>query len=188
MFLRRGFYAWLFPAALVLPIWLLIGWGVFTGGGLAFLWVLFIACPSVFLGQLLIAFLIRSRASVRTAQAVSWWDVLGLTIWHGLTFAVGFYNGAWFAAALIGAIIAGIGLIALSFRQLWAEARATTLQYASFDAAPGFGNATPRFGNAAPGFGSATPRFGPTTPGFGGSVPRDEGEIFVIDESDGPRS
>lgn len=180
MFLRRGFYAWLFPAALVLPVWLLIGWGVFTGGGLAFLWVLFIACPSVFLGQLLIAFLIRSRASVRTAQAVSWWDVLGLTIWHGLTIAVGFYSGAWFAAVLVGAIIAGIGLIALSLRQLWAEARATTLQYASFETASGFGSAVPGFGGAVPGFGDSAPRFGE-------SVPRGEGEIFVIDESDGPR-
>ncbi|HQZ48199.1 MAG TPA: MFS transporter permease [Microbacteriaceae bacterium] len=177
MFLRRGFYAWLFPAALVLPLWLLIGWGVFTGGGLAFLWVLFIACPSVFLGQLLIAFLIRSRGTVRASQAVSWWDVLGLTVWHGLTIAAGFYSDTWFAPVLVAAIIAGFGLIALSFRQLLAEARPVALRYTSFDeeatgAATGAGRSVPPMGAPR----SSTPRFEPGA-----------GDVFVIDESDRPR-
>lgn len=178
MFLRRGYFAWLYPAALVLPVWLLIGWGVFTGGGLAFLWVLFIACPSVFLGQILIAMLIRARGTVRAAQAVSWWDVLGLTVWHGLTIAVGFYNDAWFAPVLVGAIVAGFGLIALSLRQLWAEAKPITLRYTTLgDTGAGHSpGAAPRVNVPPMQTPPRAPRFQPGT-----------GDVFVIEESDGPR-
>src|SRR5690349_9998248 len=49
MWLRRAFYGWLFPAAFLLPLWLLIGWAVFNAGGWAFLWVLFLAIPAVFI-------------------------------------------------------------------------------------------------------------------------------------------
>ena len=49
MWLRRAFFRWFLPAAFLLPLWLLVGWGVFQGGR-AILWVLFIAirrCSSV---------------------------------------------------------------------------------------------------------------------------------------------
>ena len=67
--MRRAFYLWLVPAAFVLPLWILLGWGIFQAGGWAFLWVLFIAVPSVFLGQLLLTLLTRSRPSVRAERA-----------------------------------------------------------------------------------------------------------------------
>ena len=111
------------PAAIVLPLWLLIGWGVFNAGGWAFLWVLFIALPSVFLGQLFLALLIRARPTVRAERAVSWWDVLGLTLWHGLTIAVGFYSERFFFPLLILAVVVGIANYWLAFRQLWSEAQ-----------------------------------------------------------------
>ena len=38
MWLRRAFYQWLLPAALVLPLWLLIGWIAFSASGWALLW------------------------------------------------------------------------------------------------------------------------------------------------------
>lgn len=123
MWVRRAFYRWLMPAAVVLPLWLLIGWGVFQAGGWAFLWVLFIAIPSVFLGQLILGLMVRSRPSVRDAQAVSWWDVAGFTLWHGLTIAVGCYPQTWFPLLLIAAIITAFGLFWLTLRQLWNEAK-----------------------------------------------------------------
>lgn len=122
MWLREAFFRWLFPAAFVLPLWLLIGWGVFSGGGWAFLF-LFIGIPAVFVGQLILTLLVRARPSVRISRAVSWWDVAGFGLWHVLTIAVGFYP-TWFAPALTLAIIAGIGLIWLSLWQLWREAGA----------------------------------------------------------------
>ncbi|GAB3633537.1 hypothetical protein GCM10027421_28900 [Microbacterium shaanxiense] len=123
MWLRRAFYRWLMPAAFVLPLWLLIGWGIFNAGGWAFLWVLFIAIPSVFIGQLTLTLLVRARASVRETRMVSWWDVLGFTVWHALTIAVGCYPQAWFPLLLTGAIVVAIAMFWLVLRQLWDEAR-----------------------------------------------------------------
>ncbi len=125
MWLRRAFFHWLIPAAFLLPVWLLVGWGVFQGGAGPFLWVLFIAVPSVFLGQLLLTLLVRARPTVRAQRAVSWWDVAGFTLWHALTIAVGFF-GAWFVPLLVGAIVVAITLFWLSLWQLWSEARSGT--------------------------------------------------------------
>ncbi len=121
MWLRRVFYRWMFPAAVLLPLWLLIGWGVFGAGGWAFLWVLFIAIPSVFFGQIVLALLVRSRPSVREARAVSWFDVAGFAVWHALVVIVGCFVESWFSAALGFAIIAAIGLFWLSIWQLRTE-------------------------------------------------------------------
>lgn len=123
MWLRRAFYSWLFPASVVLPLWLLIGWGIFNAGGWAFLWVLFIAIPSVFVGQIVLTLLVRSRTSAREARMVSWWDVLGFGVWHALTIAVGFYPQAWFPLLLTGAIAAAVAMFWLMLWQLWSEAR-----------------------------------------------------------------
>jgi hypothetical protein len=127
MWLRQLFYRWLFPAAVVLPAWLLIGWGVFQAGGWAFLWVLFIAIPSVFLGQIVLALLVRARGSVRAERAVSWWDVAGFTVWHALIVATGFYDPNWFAAALVFAIVAAIVLFWSALSQLWRESRGSMI-------------------------------------------------------------
>lgn len=122
MWLRRAFFRWLLPAAFLLPLWLLIGWGVFQGGW-AILWVLFIAIPSVFVGQLVLTVLTRSRPSVRADRAVSWWDVAGFALWHGLTIAVGCFIDGAFAWLLTAAILVGIGLVWLQLWQLWNEAK-----------------------------------------------------------------
>jgi hypothetical protein len=122
MRLREGFFRWLFPAAFVLPLWLVVG-GIVFHAGWGMLWVLFIAVPSVFLGQLLLALLTRSRPSVRVERAVSWWDVAGYALWHGLTIAVGCFIDGAFGWLLAGAIVVGIGLVWLQLWQLWHEAR-----------------------------------------------------------------
>ena len=125
MWLRRVFYRWLFPAAVVLPLWLLIGWGIFNAGGWAFLWVLFIAIPSVFLGQIVLSLLVRARPSARETGMVSWWDVGGFSLWHGLTIAVGCYPQSWFPLLLTGAIVTALAMFWLMLRQLWSEAKGT---------------------------------------------------------------
>ena len=122
MRLREGFFRWLLPAAFVLPLWLILG-GIVFHAGWAMLWVLFIAVPSVFLGQLLLTLLTRSRPSVRVDRAVSWWDVAGFTVWHALTIAVGCFIDGAFGWLLAGAVLVGIGLIWLQLWQLWNEAR-----------------------------------------------------------------
>jgi len=125
MWLRRAFYRWMFPAAVVLPLWLLIGWGVTGAGGWAFLWVLFIAIPSVFIGQIVLTLLQRARPSARETRTASWWDVGGFGVWHVLTIAVGCFPQAWFPLLLTGAIAVALALFWLMLWQLWSEARAS---------------------------------------------------------------
>jgi hypothetical protein len=122
MWLRQAFFRWLLPAAFLLPLWLVIG-GIVFHAGWGMLWVLFIAVPSVFVGQLLLTLLTRSRPSVRIERAVSWWDVAGFTLWHALTIAVGCFIEGAFGWLLAGAIIVGIALVWLQLWQLWSEAK-----------------------------------------------------------------
>ena len=123
MWLRRAFYSWLLPAAFVLPLWLFVGWFVFRAGGWAFIWMLFMAVPSVLIGQLVFALLVRARPSARYQRAVSWWDLTGFGLWHALTIALGFYPEAAFPFLLTAAILVGIAMVWVLLWQLWAEAR-----------------------------------------------------------------
>lgn len=125
MALRRIFSRWLWPAAFVLPLWVLVGWGISGAGGWAFLWVLFIALPSVFFAQTALTLLNRARPSVRRTGAVSWLDVAGFGAWHLLTIAVGLFNPTWFGLTLALAIVAVLGLLWLQLWQLRREAALT---------------------------------------------------------------
>ena len=127
MWLRRAFFAWLIPSAFVLPLWLLVGWGVAGAGGWAFLWVLFLAIPGVLIWQLILTLLVRARGTVRAHRAVSWWDVLGFAIWHALVIALGFFDPAWWAPVMVLAVLVGVGMFWLELWQLWREARPSTI-------------------------------------------------------------
>jgi len=120
--LRRGLFFWLLPSAVILPLWLLIGWIVSDAGGWALAWVIIIAIPSVFVGQLVLTLLIRSRGTVRHARALSWWDVAGIAAWHVLTILVGLFSQAWFWPLLIGATVVFFAVLWSSLRQLFQEA------------------------------------------------------------------
>ncbi|MGP3536465.1 MFS transporter permease [Microbacterium sp. RD1] len=138
MWLRRAFFWWLFPAAVVLPLWLLAGWIIFNANGWALLWVLLLAMPSVFFGQIVLSLLVRARGTVRAQRAVSWPDVAGFTVWHALIVATGFFSAQWFAPVLVLAIAAALGLFWLSLWQLWAQARSGARTYLRTADATGF--------------------------------------------------
>lgn len=123
MWLRRAFFGWMIPAAFLLPLWLLVGWAVTGAGAWAFLWVLFLAIPGVFIWQLILTLLLRARGSVRADRAVSWWDVGAFTVWHGLVISLGFFAESWWAAVMVVAILVGVGLFWLELWQLWQEAK-----------------------------------------------------------------
>lgn len=123
MWLRRAFYQWLLLAALILPLWLLIGWIAFSASGWALLWVIVIAIPSVLVGQVLLTLLARARGTVRHTRTLSWWDVAGFGLWHLLTIAVGFFSPAAFWPLLSAAIVVFIGLVWLMLWQLFREAK-----------------------------------------------------------------
>ncbi|WP_460774145.1 MFS transporter permease [Microbacterium sp. GXF7504] len=130
MLIRRAYFASLIPAAFVLPLWLFVGWGLFDAGGWAFLWVLFIAIPSVLVGNLALALLVRARPTVRAERALSWPDVAGFGLWHVLTIAVGFYGRQWWALLFVLTVVVGLGVFWSTLVQLWREARPSSiLQY-----------------------------------------------------------
>lgn len=122
MWVRRGFFGWLIPAAFVLPLWLFVGWIVSGAGGWAFLWMLF-GIPGVFLWQLLLTLLVRARGTVRAHRAVSWADAGAFTVWHLLIISLGFFNQAWWFPVMIVTVLVGVGLFWLELWQLWREAR-----------------------------------------------------------------
>jgi hypothetical protein len=112
--LRRAFFYSLFPAAFVLPVWMLVGWGIFGHGGWGFLGLV-IACPIVFIVLLVIGALMAARPTVRKERAVSWWDVLALTVVWGATVGFGFFGETTSLFAVLGALAA----IASFWLALW---------------------------------------------------------------------
>ncbi|MFJ4039070.1 MFS transporter permease [Microbacterium sp. NPDC090007] len=136
MVLRRLFLRWLFPAAFVLPLWLFVGWIVFSGGsGWALLWLL-VAMPTVFVSQVLIAFLVRARASVRTVRAASWRDVAGVGLWQAVIVALGLFDSRIFFPLLVLSVVGALVLFWSSLAQLWNEARGAVTVLHSSDGTP----------------------------------------------------
>jgi hypothetical protein len=105
MFIRRVLYNWMLPAAAVLPVWLLVGWGVFGGSGWAFLFLV-VACLALAGFLAAVAAIMRARRSVRQARAVSWWDAAVLIAWHGSLVGLGFFGPATPLFVLLGVVFA----------------------------------------------------------------------------------
>lgn len=158
MAFRRAFYRWIWLAALLLPAWLLIGWGIFGENGFAILLLLFVAMPSVFVIELLLGLITRSRPSVATSGAASWYDVAGFGIWHILSAAVVVVPADYLGATLSAAIIVGLGMFWLQFWQLRKEAAALTFRARSASGGAGRSDEGP-----------------------------DDGEVFIITEHDPKR-
>lgn len=137
MWLRRAFFQWLIPAAFVLPLWLFVGWMVFGASPWALLWVL-ISAPVVFVGQLVLALLVRARGTVRAERAVSWTDVALFGAWHVLIVILGvFSNPVWWA--VLGLTVAvGVVLLWMQLRQLWGEAKPTSVIRRTLDGVAAF--------------------------------------------------
>lgn len=114
MIIRKAFYWWLFPSAVVLPVWLLIGWAAFSSGsGWSFLGLL-ILCPIVFLAQLAVAGITVARRSARDPRAVSWADVGLVAGWHASVIAFGFFPGGatgWLAVLAVILFLATFWLV-----------------------------------------------------------------------------
>lgn len=158
--IRKAFYWWLFPSAVVLPAWLLVGWAAFSqGSGWSFLGLL-VLCPILFIAMLVVGGIVMARRSVREQRAVSWWDVALFAAWHLSIIGFGFFvPGAtgWFA--VLG-ILLFAAIFWVSLWELLTETRARVqLTFEAYQRA-------------------AQPREVPNAPGE--SV--DGGEYIVIEE------
>jgi hypothetical protein len=121
MLLRRVFYRWQVAAAIVLPLWLVVGTAVFGGSAGGALSLVLLA-PVLGVAMLIVAGLIFARKSVRTAQAVSWPDAGVLALWQASVVVTGFQTpgAGWFAALVI---VAGLGAFWLAVWELAGETR-----------------------------------------------------------------
>jgi hypothetical protein len=144
MLIRRAFYRWQFIAAIVLPVWLLIGYAIFGSSGWGVLGLMF-ATPIAFVTLGVVALIVAARPDVRRDKAVDWADVAVLGTWHLLIIAAGVYG----PTGITFAILAMVGAIAAFWYAVWRllsdgarRVRATMEEYeriASSGAAPGAG-------------------------------------------------
>ncbi|MGV8913760.1 MAG: MFS transporter [Rhodoglobus sp.] len=110
MMIRRAFYYWQFIAVIVLPLWVLVGRGVF-GSSVGWDFVLFLLlCPILACALLAVAGLTTARKSVRSAKAVSWIDAGVLAVWHAVIIGYGFVDAPLLAALIVIVAVAGFWL------------------------------------------------------------------------------
>lgn len=114
MLIRRVFLRWLVAAAVVLPIWLAVGWAIFGGGGWGTLGLV-ITVPVAFIALGIVALLVWARPTVRAERAVSWTDVAVIGAWHLSIIGIGFYGAS---AGLFG-VLAILLAIAAFWAAIW---------------------------------------------------------------------
>jgi hypothetical protein len=105
MVARRVVYRLLFPAAVVLPIWLFIGRGIVTGDAWAAAGFLVIS-PVLFLALAIIAGLVTWRPGVRGERAVSIADAVALPVLWLLLIAAAIVTHPALAAVTVVALLA----------------------------------------------------------------------------------
>lgn len=170
--IRRGFYYWQFLAAFVLPVWLLVGWGVFGGSGWGYVGLL-IAAPLVFVALLVIALIVFARPAVRRSRAVSWWDVALYTVLHGSVVGLGFFGPTTTPFLVLG-IVATIAGFWLALWELVSDGARSMRE--TMDAFEQAARGTAPAGPQGQGGSADTP---PRAPGQG---PGDDPEVIVIHE------
>ncbi|MFC6355244.1 hypothetical protein [Luethyella okanaganae] len=180
MIIRRAFYHWQFVAAVALPVWILVGWGVFGQGGWGILGLLLV-CPVVFVTLTAVSLLVYARPTVRRERAVSWTDVALFTVWHGAVIGFGFFGSTTTLFAVLG-VLAAIAGFWISLWELFTDgARSMRVTLDAFEQAampsqPAAGPGVPRSGQR--GEQPAEPAGRPGS----GSFPGD-GEVIVIREA-----
>ncbi|KQQ00691.1 MULTISPECIES: hypothetical protein [unclassified Rathayibacter] len=126
---RRAFGSWQYPAAIVLPLWILLGYGLFGGSSGWTVLGLVIALPILAVCLTVVAGIVSFRVTVRPTRTPAWGDVAALGAWHASLFAFGFFPpGAW----AIGLLSILLGLVAF-WHSTWrfvTDARATLLAFA----------------------------------------------------------
>jgi hypothetical protein len=121
MIIRRAFRTWMVIAAVALPIWPLVGWGIFGGGGWQFV-ALLISMPILFVAMLTVAGLVWARPTVRRERAVSWLDVGILTLWQACVIGFGLFGPASSAFAVFG-VLAGLAAFWVVLWEFFTDAR-----------------------------------------------------------------
>ncbi|AZZ55356.1 hypothetical protein [Rathayibacter iranicus] len=127
---RRAFGSWQFPAAIVLPLWILVGYGLFGGSSGWTVLGLVIALPILSVALAVVASIVAFRVTVRPTRIPAWGDVAAVGAWHLSLVALGFFPpGAW----ALGVLSVALGVAAF-WHSTWrfvSDARATLLAFAA---------------------------------------------------------
>jgi hypothetical protein len=130
MLVRRGFYYWQFIAALVLPIWVLVGRGIISAG-IGWDFVLYLVlCPILCVSMLAVSGLTSARKKVRSSKALSSIDIAALSAWHAAIIVYGFFSSAPLATIIVLLAIAAFWVAAW---QLYTETRQRVKDALSLD-------------------------------------------------------
>jgi hypothetical protein len=101
MLFRRALFYWQFTAALLLPVWVVVGRGLY-GSSNGWDVLLFIVLAIVLgVALLAVAGLTTARKSVRSTRTVSTRDAVILASWHVAIIAFGFNDFSALAALII---------------------------------------------------------------------------------------
>jgi lysylphosphatidylglycerol synthetase-like protein (DUF2156 family) len=165
--IRRAFYSVLFPAAVLLPAWMLVGSAIFGGGGWQTLGVM-LGSIVLFVAMAAISAIIYARPGLRASKAVSWIDAAVLTVIYASAIGLGFDTDAS-TAFLVALIVGAIAGFWAAVWQFFTEARRRVNEaFASFESARASANPTPGM---------------PRVP----AGARNDGEYIVIETSRDPR-
>ena len=101
MLFRRALYYWQFTAALLLPVWVVVGRGLY-GSSNGWDILLYIVLSTILgVALLAVAAITTARKAVRSTRAVSTRDAVIIAVWHVAIIAYGFNDFALLAALII---------------------------------------------------------------------------------------
>ncbi|WP_146077435.1 hypothetical protein [Rathayibacter rathayi] len=125
---RRAFGSWQFPAAIVLPLWIFLGYGLFGGASGWTVLALLIALPILAVALAVVAGIIAFRVTVRPTRTPAWGDVAVMGAWHLSLIAFGFFPPDGAALGLLSVVL-GVAAFCYSIRRFLIDARATLLAF-----------------------------------------------------------
>jgi hypothetical protein len=139
---RRAFGSWQYPAAIVLPLWILLGYGLFGGSSGWTVLGLVIALPILALSLAAVASIVAFRVTVRPTRTPAWGDVAAVGTWHVSLIALGFFPpGAWAIGLL--SVLLGVVAFGHSAWRFLHDARATLIAFAEASAVQAQGGRRP---------------------------------------------
>jgi len=120
MWFRRAILLAAFPAAVILPLWVIVTQGIVAAPSAGQYLGLLVVCPLLFAVMIATAALLRARKSVRTARALSWRDAAILAVGWLALLASGIFP---LTALVIADVVLVIGAFWLALWELVDESR-----------------------------------------------------------------
>jgi hypothetical protein len=120
MWFRRAILLAAFPAAVILPLWVIVTQGIVAAPSAGQYLGLLVVCPILFVVMIVTAVLLRARKSVRDARAFTWRDAALLAAGWLALIASGIFP---LTALVVADVVLVIGAFWLALWELVDESR-----------------------------------------------------------------